>query len=89
MIREQRSPPEIISKIQSHDVYEQLRSRNLKEKGEDYLPVISEAFSRKVVARTMPTFYDESGLLFISHRRLDGEDITAELCDNILVQAKK
>ena len=33
--------------------------------------------------------YSESGLIFISHRRLDGEEVTANLCDTLSVQFKE
>ncbi len=85
MDKERRLPPEIISNKQSYDVWEQLRRRNL---GEDYLPLIANNFARKVIARVMPTMYNERGLIFISHRRIDGEEIAANLCDKLLVQFK-
>lgn len=85
MDRNKRIPPEIISDKQSFDVWEQFRCRNLNE---EYLSVIANAFARKVISRTMPTLYSESGLIFISHRRIDGEEITAKLCDKFLIQSK-
>lgn len=68
---------------QSYDVWEQLRCRDLSD---DYLPLAARCFARKVIANIMPTMYSESGLIFISHRRLDGEEITAQLCDTLSVQ---
>lgn len=84
MDKGKRMPPEPVSEKQSYDVYEQLRCRNL---GEEYLGCIAKAFARKVIARVMPTIYSENGLIFVSHRRLDGEEITAKLCDRIQLQA--
>lgn len=83
--KESRNPPNIINENQSFDVWEQLRCRNLSI---EYLPVIATIFSRKIISRVMPTIYSEKGLIFVSHRRVDGEEITAKLCDQILNQAK-
>lgn len=85
MDKNNRIPPKIISDKQSFDVYEQLRCRNLNE---DYISVIANVFARKVISRILPTLYSEKGLIFISHRRIDGEEITAKLCDRFLNQAK-
>ncbi len=85
MDRNKRIPLEMVSDKQSYDVWEQLRCRDLKE---DYLSVIANAFARKVISRIMPTLYSESGLIFLSHRRIDGEEITAKLCDKLLIQSK-
>lgn len=51
-----RKPQGIISKKQSYDVWEQLRSRKLDER---YLKTIAKVFSRKIIARTFPTCYCE------------------------------
>lgn len=83
MDKETRKPLEIIADKQSYDVWEQLRCRDLSD---DYLPLAARCFARKVIANIMPTMYSESGLIFISHRRLDGEEITAQLCDTLSVQ---
>lgn len=83
MDKETRKPLEIIADKQSYDVWEKLRCRDLSD---DYLPLAARCFARKVIANIMPTMYSESGLIFISHRRLDGEEITAQLCDTLSVQ---
>lgn len=84
--RETRTPVGIISNKQSYDIWEQLRCRNLDRA---YLPTIAKIFSRKIVARVYPTFYCEKGEIFLSHKRIDGEEITAKLYDKILVQARE
>ena len=84
--RDSRIPTDIISEKQSYDVWEQLRCRNLST---DYLPAIAKAFSRKIITLIMPTIYSEKGMIFASHRRLDGEEITAKLCDKIITQSKE
>ncbi len=85
MDKAKRTPAKLISDKQSYDVEEQLRVRNLND---DYIPLISKAFARKIISEVMPTLYRENGLIFISHRRIDGEEITAELCDEIAKQAQ-
>lgn len=86
MNRDTRIPLEVISKKQSYDVYEELRNRNLSE---EYLDSIAEIFSRKIIEHLMPTIFSEEGMIFISHRRIDGEEIAAKLCDTIEKQFKK
>lgn len=86
MDKESRIPMGIIANKQSYDVWEQLRCRDLDEK---YLGTIAKMFSRKIIARFFPTFYCEESELFFSHRRVDGEEITAKIYDKICVQAKE
>ena len=86
MEKESRIPVDIISEKQSYDVWEQLRCRNLNDQ---YFGSIAETFARKIIARIMPTIYSEKGMIFVSHRRLDGEEICAKLCDCIQQQFKK
>ena len=80
-----RMPAKIISTAQSFDVYEQLRHRNLKG---DYITVIAQIIARKLISKVMPTIYRENGMIFVSHRRIDGEDIAAKLCDMLTTQIK-
>ncbi len=69
---------------QSYDVWEQLRLRNLDV---NYLETVAKIFARKIISRLLPTLYSDNSLLFLSHRRLDGEEITATLCDQLNIQA--
>jgi hypothetical protein len=85
MDRKERKPIELVSESQSFDVWEQLRLRKLDE---GCLNSIALLFARKIVSIALPTMYSENCLLFISHRRLDGEEIAAKLCDKFDVQAK-
>lgn len=81
--RENRIPPvKIINEIQSYDVYEQMRCRNLEG---NYL-AIAEIFARKIISEIHPLIYDKEGIIFISHRRIDGEDIAARLSDKLKLQ---
>lgn len=86
MRKDQRTPMKVISTMQCYDVEEQLRARNLSE---EYLESIAKIFSRKIISKVMPTIYNEHGTIFVSHRRLDGEEITAKLCDKIKIQSKE
>ncbi|WBW98852.1 SLOG domain-containing protein [Oceanirhabdus sp. W0125-5] len=81
--KEYRIPTEPISSKQSFDLYEQLRVRNIKE---DYIETIAKVFARNLLAKIKPTLYRKECLLFLSHRRVDGEEITAVLFDTIKKQ---
>lgn len=84
--RSTRIPSKIISNKQSYDIWEQLRCRNLDEQ---YLPTIAKIFSRKIIAKAFPTCYCEEGEVFLSHKRVDGEEITAKIYDKMLIQARE
>ena len=84
--RECRLPQKEIEKKQSFDVWEQLRCRSLDE---NYMPTVAKIFARKIISMVLPTLYCESGEIFLSHRRIDGEEITAKLYDKIAVMAKE
>lgn len=84
--RSTRIPGKIISNKQSYDIWEQLRCRNLDEQ---YLPTIEKIFSRKIIAKAFPTCYCEEGEVFLSHKRVDGEEITAKIYDKMLIQARE
>ncbi len=81
-----RQPVTSISAKQTYDVEEQLWCRGFSD---DYIKVISSIFARnEVIARVNPSIYSKKGMIFISHRRLDGEEITANLCNVLEVQYK-
>lgn len=80
-----RTPIDSIKSNQSFDVFEQLRCRNLSD---NYIKTVGLVFARKIISKVMPNFYNDNSLLFVSHRRLDGEEIAAKLCDQLLIQAK-
>ena len=82
--KENRIPPSIISNKQSFDVYEQLRRRDLSN---DYVEIPANVFARKIISECMPTICNENINIFLSHRRLDGEEITASICDTLNVLA--
>lgn len=86
MDRDKRNPPKSISEKQSYDVWEQLRRRDLSC---DNIRFVARCFARTVISEILPTMYSERGMIFYSHRRLDGEEITADLCDAVSKQFKE
>lgn len=84
--KEYRPPISQIQFKQTFDVQEELRSRDFSN---DYLEVIATIFARnEIISRVKPNIYSKKGLIFISHRRTDGEDLVAEFCDKLAVQYK-
>lgn len=86
--KDSRIPPKIIESHQSFDVVSRLENRLLSK---DNIKTVAQIFVRQVISECKPTFYTENKLLFVSHKRLDGEDIAAKLCDkiNLLGKSKK
>lgn len=82
--KENRIPLSIISNKQSFDVYDQLRRRNLSN---SYIEVTAKVFARKIISECMPTICNDNINIFLSHRRMDGEEITASICDILKVIA--
>jgi hypothetical protein len=67
-----RRPPEPIQNEQSFDVTEQLRLRSLSSA---HLETIATVFSRQLLAKLEPTLTNEPMHIFLSYRRIDGEEI--------------
>lgn len=84
--KESRMPAAPTDKVQSFDVPWHLENRSLKE---DHIKTVALIFARRVISFILPTLYNDYCLFFVSHRRLDGEDITACLCDRICLLAKR
>ncbi|MBU5478277.1 TIR domain-containing protein [Eubacterium sp. MSJ-13] len=84
--KQKRNPVGIISTKQSYDVYEQLRCRNLDN---SYITTVAKIFSRKVIAVVLNNCYCETGMIFLSHRRIDGEEITAKIYDKMNIMARR
>ena len=82
--KENRIPLSTISNKQSFDVYDQLRRRNLSN---SYIEVTAKVFARKIISECMPTICNDNINIFLSHRRMDGEEITASICDILKVIA--
>ncbi len=75
-----REPPSPITEKQSFDVYSRNENRNPLKNN---MRAIAQIFSRKIVAQTLSPLYRDEVLYFISHRRCDGEHITAKLADEL------
>lgn len=71
-----RIPPGIITARQSFDITERQR---LFAYADHILTPIAQQFAREILAATLPTLYRVRGRLFLSHRRIDGETIAAEI----------
>lgn len=69
-----RVPPSSCNKAQSFDVVEALRQRKLTEAN---ITTVAYSLSRIIISRMQPTISKEDMQIFISHRRLDGEDLAA------------
>lgn len=85
MDKEKRRPNRFVAESQSFDVWEQLRRRKFDDA---YLNTIALLLARKIVSAALPTMYSEECLLFVSHKRIDGEELAAKLCDKLDVQSK-
>lgn len=75
-----RKPPAPVSERQSFDVSSRNENRNLLNNN---MRAIAHIFSRKIVAQTLSPLYQDEVLYFISHKRSDGEKITAKLADEL------
>lgn len=80
-----RVPPVEFQNRQSFDVTEQLRQRDLTQAN---LATVATVFARIVVSRLQPTLSNERMRLFISHRRLDGEELAAAFHKQLMLQAQ-
>ncbi|MFE3898553.1 MULTISPECIES: TIR domain-containing protein [unclassified Priestia] len=78
--KDMRIPPLVISQVQSFDLVDELRRRSLSS---EYHPLIATSLARTVITRLQPTLSKDNMKLFISHRRLDGEEIAAAICKEL------
>lgn len=83
--RAYRIPPRAVAESQSYDIEEHIRNRSLTQSN---LSTVANAFSRMVLSEIQPTLTKGRMHLFISHRRIDGEDIAAALCKSFRRQAE-
>lgn len=77
-----RRPLSSVSDKQSFDVYCRNKNRNPMKNS---LKAISHIFERKIISQTLTPLYRDEVLYFISHRRSDGEKITARLADELKI----
>ena len=75
-----RRPPEPVSIKQSFDVSCRNENRNPMKNN---MKAIAQIFARKIIAQTLSPLYRDEVLYFISHRRIDGEHIAAQLADEL------
>lgn len=75
-----RRPPEPVLEKQSFDVSARNENRNPMKNN---MRAIAQIFSRKIVAQTLSPLYRDEVQYFISHRRIDGEYVTARLADEL------
>jgi hypothetical protein len=83
--KETRVPPEEINLIQSFDVTDHIRRRRLEL---EQMPLIAVSLARTIITRMQPTLSKDNMKLFISHRRLDGEEIAAAFCRELRARAE-
>jgi hypothetical protein len=84
-ITQAERPPDLIRDKQSFDVAESLRQRALDE---GQVGTIATVLGRQVLASLKPSLSAEPMHLFLSHRRLDGEAITADFHRALIVTAQ-
>ncbi|NFT07192.1 TIR domain-containing protein [Clostridium botulinum] len=75
-----RRPPSPVSAKQSFDVYCRNENRNPMKNN---MKAIAQIFARKIISQTLSPLYRDEVLYFISHRRIDGENIAARLADEL------
>lgn len=82
--KDHRVPPSPLS-TQSFDVIEALRQRRLTDGN---MTTVAYALARRIVCKIQPTLSKEDMQIFISHRRIDGEDLAAKFYDEFKVRAE-
>lgn len=80
-----RMPPKCISNPQSYDVKEALERRKLTY---SQLKTVSISFARDVISLLQPTLTRRNMVLFLSHRRFDGEKIAGAFYDELCLRAQ-
>ncbi len=80
-----RVPPALCSKVQSFDVIDALRQRRLSDAN---ITTVAYALSRIIICRIQPTLSKEDMQIFISHRRIDGEDLAALFYNEFKIRAE-
>lgn len=83
--KEERHPPTLVENRQSFDIVEHLRQRALPP---GQIGTIATVFARQVLSNLNPTLTGEPMHVFLSHRRLDGEEVTAEFHRVLLATAQ-
>lgn len=84
--REERHPPAIVQDRQSFDVVEHLRQRGLDA---SQSATIATVFARQVLSILKPTLVGEPMHFFLSHRRFDGEEVSATFHRTLLATPQR
>ncbi len=80
-----RVPPTLVGKAQSFDVMDALRQRRLTAAN---IPTVAYEFARTIICRLQPTLSKEDMQIFISHRRIDGEEVAALIYNEFRIRAE-
>lgn len=83
--KDYRIPPTQVSKSQSFDVIDALRQRHLTDAN---ITTVAYALSRIIICRIQPTLSKEDMQIFISHRRIDGEELAAQFYNEFRIRAE-
>ncbi|WP_342417578.1 TIR domain-containing protein [Paenibacillus sp. FSL R10-2782] len=86
LYEQSRTPATLISHIQSFEVVDQLRQRRLTYSNID---TVAFALTRLIMSKIQPTMSVDRMDLFISHRRVDGEEIAAEFYNELRRRANE
>lgn len=83
--KDHRMPPTLSGKAQSFDVIDSLRQRRLTEAN---ITTVAYALARTIICRVQPTLSKEDMQIFISHRRIDGEELAALFYNEFRIRAE-
>ena len=83
--KDHRVPPTPSNKAQSFDVFDALRQRRLTDAN---ITTVAYALSRIIICRIQPTLSKEDMQIFISHRRIDGEDLATLFYNEFRIRAE-
>lgn len=83
---EHRTPPILLSKVQSFDIVETLRQRKLTNAN---ITTVAYILSRIIISKLQPTISKDDMQIFISYRRIDGEEIAASFYTEFVARAEK
>lgn len=82
--KDHRLPPTPLS-MQSFDVIDALRQRRLTDGN---ITTVAYALARIIICRIQPTLSKEDMQIFISHRRIDGEELAALFYSEFRIRAE-
>jgi hypothetical protein len=86
LTKNHRSPATVVSNSQSFDVVEELRQRGLTA---SQISTVALSLARELICKIQPTLSKSRMNLFISHRRLDGEEIAVSVYNQLRIRAQE